>query len=187
LSTDKKHIDHMQIKLIHIAKAKLGLSEEDYRGILSERYWVNTCKDLGYDEATELIKYFQTQGFRIITKRYAHSAKRKALNVIDLVSPQQLAKIEHLKADIRWRVHDGFFRWLRKFLKFTPTHPSPLEGEGKGEGGVSQIIQTSKKANAVIEALKAMRLRQEKSARMDNEAGNALRRDGGMHGGHYQW
>jgi hypothetical protein len=167
----------MQIKLLHIAKAKLGLSDEDYRTMLSDRYWVNTCKELSYDDATELIKHFQTLGFKIVTKRYSHGARRKAPNIIQLVSPQQLALIEHLRADITWHVHDGYFRWLKKYLKkdrittekearnvieglkgmkarqqktFTPTHPSPLEGEDKGEGA-------------------------------------SLRRDGGMHGGHYKW
>jgi phage gp16-like protein len=170
--TADKPIDSMQCKLIHIAKAKLGLSDEGYRTMLSERYWVNTCKELSYDDATDLIKHFQTLGFKIVTKRYAHvrrktDARRKAPNIIQLVSPQQLALIEHLRADITWYVHDGYFRWLKKWLK-------------------KDRITTEKEARNVIEALKGMLKRQQNAKRMEHSA-EGLRRDGGMHGGRWQW
>ncbi|MDP3012685.1 MAG: hypothetical protein Q8M92_00490, partial [Candidatus Subteraquimicrobiales bacterium] len=68
--------------------------------------------------------------------------KKTAPNIIQLVSPQQLAKIEHLKADIKWHVHDGYQRWLKKYLK-------------------KDRIATSREANNVIEAMKGMRERQQ--------------------------
>jgi hypothetical protein len=135
-----KRIDKKQIKLIHIAKAQLGLSDEEYRAILSDRYWVNTCTKLSYHEAHDLIEYFKSLGFKI---RKSKKKKKTPPNVIQLVSRQQLALIEHLKEDIYWRIPDGYNRWLKKFLK-------------------KERIATSKEANAVIEALKAMRKRQEK-------------------------
>jgi hypothetical protein len=164
---NRKPIDAVQVKLIHIAKAKLCLSDVDYRTLLSERYWVNTCKELSYDEATDLIKHFQTQGFKIITKRHNHltspipSLPRRGKrggreaggvnNITRLVSPQQLAKIEHLRADIQWRIKpDGYCHWLRKYLK-------------------KDRITTEKEARNVIEALKGMVQRQGARERQEAE------------------
>ncbi len=142
-----KQIDNTQKKLIHIAKAQLKLSDEEYRTMLSERYWVNSCKSLAYDDAHALIEHFKTLGFKVVTKKYER--RKTAPNLIRLVSKQQLAKIEHLKEDIRWIVKpDGYQRWLKKYLKQDPAR-----------------IATSKQANAVIEALKSMRERQQKTLR----------------------
>lgn len=184
----KKPIDLIQIKLIKIAQRKLGLSDENYRTILNDRYWVNSCKALSYDEATDLIKHFQSLGFKIVTKRYGRRAKSKehrAPNIIQLVSKEQLSMINHLKEDIRWHVHDGFYRWLRKYLK------------REEERGWTYLIKTSREANAVIEALKGMKQRQKNAKRIEQSeienqdamrnAPGALQRDGGMHGGYYKW
>lgn len=159
-----RQINKKQIQLIHIAKIQLGLSDEEYRSILMERYrgCFGSCKDLSYDEATDLINYFKTLGFKI-TKRY----KRRELspNVIALVSEQQLRLIEHLKADIRWHVHDGFYRWIKAFLK-------------------KDKIITSKDAFKVIEALKAMKARQQKAL----EPGAECYKDGCIKGrGYWKW
>ena len=143
----KKPIDKIQIKLIHLAKAKLGLDDDKYRLILNQRYWVNSCKNLSYDEATDFIKYFQSLGFKIVTKRHTRKAgiKPAPTNIINLVSPQQLALIEHLREDIQWRIHDGYYRWLRKWLK-------------------KDRITTAREAFRVIEGLKGMLKRQQTNA-----------------------
>jgi hypothetical protein len=166
---ETKPIDKIQVKLIHIALNKLGLSDEAYRLILNQRYWVNSCLALSYDEATNLIKHFQEMGFKIITKRFRTSRNDKtAPNIIQLVSPQQLKLIEHLRADIRWHVQDGYFRWLKKWLK-------------------KDRITTGKEAFRVIEGLKGMLARQQRARITDTGTDNGLHRDGGMHGGKWQW
>lgn len=161
----KKEIDRIQIKLIHIAKSKLKLTDEDYRTLMMERYpaCFGSCKDLSYNEASDLIEYLKKMGFKIVTKKYQHKASGP--NIIHLVSPQQLAKIEHLKNDIKWHVHDGFNRWLVKYLK-------------------KDHISTAREANSVIEALKGMKARQQSAA---EDSTQSLRRDGAMHGGRWQW
>lgn len=159
----EKPIDKTQIKLIHIAKSKLGLCDEEYRTMLSDRYWVDSCKDLSYDEATDLINYFKSLGFKLITKK--REKKPTAPNMVQLVSPQQLAKIEHLKHDIRWHVYDGYDRWIKKYLK-------------------KDRIATSREANNVIEALKKMLARQQKAAEPEAEC----YRDGCIKGkGRWTW
>jgi hypothetical protein len=168
-------IERKQIVLIKLAIRGLQIPDSRYREILSDRYWAHSCKDLSYDEASDLIKYFQTMGFKIITKRYTprrpYREGIKAPNIIQLVSPQQLALIAHLRADITWHVHDGYFRWLKKWLK-------------------KDRITTDKEARNVIEALKGMLKRQQAKVKVEAEenlTSTSLRRDGGMHGGHYKW
>jgi len=166
-----KPISKAQIKIIHVALGELKISDEEYRTILSDRYWVNTCKALSYDDAHDLIfNYFVEKGFRVVTKKYqsVKVSKPRAQNIIQMVSPQQLAKIEHLRADIRWHVHDGFQRWLKKWLK-------------------KEKIQTGKDAFRVIEGLKGMLSRQEKACKPASQPADQLRHDGNMQGGYYKW
>lgn len=145
----ERKIDRKQITLIKIAQHQLGLEDEQYRALLLMRYFAASCKELTYDEATDLIKHFQTRGFHIVTKRYGKGqgsrVRGQADNIIRLPSPQQIAKIGHLKEDVRWRLHDGFWRWLKKFLKRDEDKAWPA------------LIHTSGEAYRVIEALKGMR------------------------------
>jgi len=138
----ERKIERKQITLIKIGQAKLELDDDKYRLILNQRYWVNTCKNLSYDDATDLLKHFQTMGFKIVTKKYNRGqgfkgSRGQAENIIQLVSRQQLALIDHLREDIQWRIHDGYYRWLRKWLR-------------------KDRITTSKEAFRVIEGLKSM-------------------------------
>ena len=173
--TDERMIDSVQKKLVHIAVSKIGISDSEYRELLLTRYFAASCTELTYKEASDLIDHFKLQGFKIVTKKYER--KKTAPNIIHLVSKEQLAKIDHLKADVRWHVHDGFNRWLKKYLK-------------------KDHVTTGKEANNVIEALKGMKERQQDNSprsplnlRGDGGVteGVHLCRDGGMHGGYYRW
>lgn len=66
---DKRPINRIQIKLIHIAKAKLHLSDDEYRTMLSDRYWVNTSKGLSYDDASDLIDHLKSLGFQVVSRQ----------------------------------------------------------------------------------------------------------------------
>lgn len=143
---NKKLIDKTQVKLIHVAKSHLKMPDEDYRALLSERYWAHSCKDLTYDEATNLLKHMQTMGFKIITKRHQ---QRKSLppGIDQLPSGEIMRMIDHLKADVQWRIRpDGYERWLRKFL------------------GVDRP-RTMREAQKIVEALKGMKTRQNQPPR----------------------
>lgn len=136
-------INKTQSVLIHIAKKQLGLPEEDYRAMLRNSFNAASSKELSYRQAGALIDEFKRLGFAIKPK--AKPSRAKAPNLIHMVSPQELAKIEHLTADVQWRFRDGYQRWLRKYLR-------------------KDRITTSREASNVIEALKAMAQRRHSAA-----------------------
>lgn len=152
---DNKSIDSTQIKLIHIAINQLKIDDETYRSWLGQWFDVYSCKELTYEQASTLIDEFKKMGFKIVRNR--RPRRPQAPNMVQMVSPQELAKIKHLKADIKWRFYDGYYRWLKKYLK-------------------KDHITTSKEASRVIEALKSMRDRQE---RQEKFKGVQYCKDGG--------
>jgi hypothetical protein len=139
-------ISPTQIKLIHIAKQQLGLSDEEYRELLRERYmgcFEGSCKELTYQEAHDLIEHFKSMGFEIKKRR-----RKKPRGMDEIVHSRHpmMLKIEHLRKDIHWHVkHDGFQRLLEKRF------------------GIKRI-KTTREAVKVMECLKAMKARQEKKA-----------------------
>lgn len=150
-------INATQKKLIHIAKAQLKLSDADYRALLvqfSPTSWdmpadKPSCVHMTYEEASNLIKHFKTLGFKIMAKRTPSrrgTINHAPTNITSLPSPQQLAKIQHLRADVRWFVPEGYHLWMRKFLK-------------------KDRITTSKEASNIIQALRGMLARQEGKGR----------------------
>ncbi|MFA5712496.1 phage protein GemA/Gp16 family protein [Mycolicibacterium sp.] len=52
-----------QIQVIHVAKAKCGMSEEDYRALLGS-VGAQSSKDLGRAQFDEIMRHFETLGFR---------------------------------------------------------------------------------------------------------------------------
>jgi len=134
----------VQIRLIKIAQRQLGLSEEAYRSLLCSRYqncFKGSCKELSYDQASDLIDYFKTLGFRIQKKR----SRRKPPNMSTGLFPghPMFKKIEHLRTDINWRYRDGFKRLAMKVIK-------------------KECPATTKEASMLIEALKGMKESQQK-------------------------
>lgn len=113
-----KMIEPVQIQLIHIAKAQLGLAEWDYRMIVmaQTKDKKQSSKELTYAEASGLIDYFKTLGFKIKSSP-ARRAKSPAANVVSLVSPEQTGMIQALAQQIAWRFADGYQRWLMKYLR----------------------------------------------------------------------
>ena len=128
-------IEPKQIQLIHIARAQLGLDEDNYRTIIQARTKnkKHSSKDLTYFEADGLINYFKTLGFKIQSNyiRTSGAARRARWqpandcrknkgaggNVFVLPTPDQLAMIEALKSKVAWRAEDGFNLWQKKYLK----------------------------------------------------------------------
>jgi len=144
-------IDNKQKTLIHICKSQLiqkgELSEQGYRDMMERYYHVRSSVYLTYKQAETFINDMIKLGAVIVPKR--HPRRPQAPNMAQMVSPQELAKIEHLKADIKWKFHDGYNRWIKKYLQ-------------------KDHIATSREASKVIEALKGMLARQQ---RQDKFAG----------------
>jgi hypothetical protein len=133
-------ITNTQKTLIHIGIQDLGIDDEMYRAMLQDRYGVDTCTKLQYDQASEFIDELVKKGFKI--KRHLRPHRPGGANIEYLPSKGELGIIEHLRRDIQWRVPDGYHRWIHKFLGRT-------------------YIRTSREAEKVIEALKAMKKRQQ--------------------------
>jgi hypothetical protein len=149
-------IDPKQIQIIHIGKAQLSLDDEAYRAIIAgqTKGKKTSSKYLTYFEADAVINYFVKLGFKIQSnyirtagaarrQRWADVyARRKSVqqrpeNVIFLASRGQMDMIDALASKISWKFEDGFFRWMKKYMK------------------IDRVI-TGKQAEAVIEGLKKM-------------------------------
>jgi hypothetical protein len=151
-----KMIEPVQTKLIHIAKAQCGLSEENYRAIIEgqTKGKKSSSRFLTYFEADGVINYFiKTLGFKIqsnyiktssaarhIRRQTSNARKRTAqqpVNVVILPSPDQLEMIDVLVKKITWMVADGYERWRTKYMKI-------------------DRIKTAQQASDVIEGLKGL-------------------------------
>jgi len=105
-----------QIQLIHIAKADLGISDEDYRALLMSRYpgcFEGSCKELTGAEADDLLEYFKARGFKV--KRKRRTRPRRPPVVTDMITRGQRAKIKALAGDIQW--HAGEAKGLKGFCR----------------------------------------------------------------------
>lgn len=158
-------ITPQQIKLIQIGRRDLGLDEVTYREILRERFGVDSSKLLTMSQATELVNAFMSGGFKPTPKPFPpakpkppqaattpsgaapkppvrRAAKPPAITtgekVVAMVTPAQRAYIEDLRAEIPWRVENGYQRWLEHNMGLTR-------------------VATRTEASRVIEGLKGMR------------------------------
>jgi len=158
-----KAIERKQIILIKLAVRDLKIPDDKYREILNYRYWQNSCTKLTFDEATDLINFFVSQGFKIQKKRTLK--KKLPPDITQLPSPQILAAIGHLRQDVKWRYPDGYQRWLKKYM------------------GIERP-RTMKEAMKIYEGLKAMRSRQQRAS----EPEATCYKDGYVRGnGRIQW
>jgi hypothetical protein len=139
-------IEPVQIKLIHIAKSKLGLDDEAYRAMLWGEFRVESSKSLSYAQAHQLIERFKTMGFSVVPKyrtpdrgNFRSRAPRRAplpANVIRIISVDQAEMIEALAGKIVWKFADGYLRWLKKYMKIDRV---------KTAGQASDVIEGLKK------------------------------------------
>lgn len=53
------------LQLVHIAKRQLGMDEETYRSLLSQRFYQNSAKNISYSELIKLVKILQQKGATI--------------------------------------------------------------------------------------------------------------------------
>ena len=145
-------IDAKQIQIIHIAKTQLGLSDANYRAIIAGRSQgkKESSRDLTYQEADAVINYMIRLGFKIkqkyvgreqAAKRAQRRKGRAAGNLLILATQEQLNMINALAGKIRWRFDDGFYRWMKKYIRI-------------------DMVRTDDEACKVIEGLKGMLINQ---------------------------
>jgi len=158
-----KMIEPKQIQLLHIQKAQLGLSDDEYRDAIAgqTKGKKRSSKGLTYFEADGLITYFSKLGAKIQSNyirtsgaarrarwQYANSNRKsvrpaQAGNVVMMPSRDQLEMIDVLTKKIAWRFEDGYERWLKRYMK------------------IKRIV-TAQQASDTIEGLKGL-LKNQKS------------------------
>jgi hypothetical protein len=102
-----------QIKIIHIAKNQLKISDDNYKDILSS-FNVSSSKDLSYQNANEVIEAFKKLGFSQHPKRkmkYDELGYRKGY-----ATPKQLRMIEAMWLSSE-NVQKKDSESLRRFIK----------------------------------------------------------------------
>ena len=126
-------ISKAQVRAIHVALARRGIDDADYRDILRTGWGVDTCKALDRRQASELLRRLGRPGGRTPAPR----RPRPPPGVTEMVTPDQARLIEELKAEVPWAEADGYERWLN------------------GNMGLERAA-TRLQAQRVIEGLKAM-------------------------------
>ena len=91
----EKYNTKRQISLIHVAKNQLGISDENYRQILSGFVLANgskatSSKELSYDQCEALIHIFKRLGFKTGRLKYEEYENRQG----GFATPGQMRKIE---------------------------------------------------------------------------------------------
>jgi len=148
-----------QRTIIKMAQQELGISDDDYRSMLEERYGVRSCTSLTVKQAEYFIDELGRKGFTVKAK--PKPAKRTASKtqadaktflprdryrkhgrgngkIITLATPQEIEKINKLAALITWKFENGVTLFLEKRMGLK---------EGK--------VRTSVDAEKAIEGLKS--------------------------------
>ena len=109
-------IDKSQIKKIKTLQSKMKMPDEDYRLMLSE-YWVNSCKQLAYDEAENFIKELTALALEKGVWKTGKEKYEELNNRQGMAAPSKLRMIEVMWKNISY-IHtaDGRQKALRKFI-----------------------------------------------------------------------
>jgi hypothetical protein len=145
-------INRKQITVIKMAVKQLGISDDDYRDGLEERFGARSCTKLTFNQATLYIKELEDKGYTIIPGKGkpkpvkaapAPGARppisRSSGKIVGLATRGELEKVSQVAALIQWRVENGLELFLEQRMKI--------------KGGK---IRTSGEAYLAIEGLKKM-------------------------------
>lgn len=78
-------ISNKHKSVIHVAKTKTGMSDEDYRALLSQ-FGVVTSSDLSLPQFDQLMEHFETLGFRSVAKTKTKiDSRSKLLSKVDAI------------------------------------------------------------------------------------------------------
>jgi len=118
-------INKEEVKLIHVAKTKLQLSDERYRDILSS-FRVTSSKDLDVQQFNSLMRVFAGLGFKSTASKNYKASSRV---VSDKATEDQIAMIRKLwfeSKTVRSKTEEAFqsfvFRITKKISMNVLTH-----------------------------------------------------------------
>lgn len=134
-------ISKSQIRAIKCRQRGMGLDDDTYRGMLRERYGVESCTRLTMAEGHDLINHLYggpkpTKRRRV--RKPAETPPAGDGNVVSLPSPLQQKLIGALANEIEWETEDGYRRWLKRLL------------------GLDRV-RSARDASRVIEGLKGLK------------------------------
>jgi Bacteriophage Mu, GemA protein len=145
-------ITKSQVRLIHLAKDRLGLSYEEYREILALYGGARSSVELDPEGFFSVMEHFRELGFPTSggdVFEHVEPEKKPGL-IIEMVTPGQMALIRRLEKKLGWAEEpDRLERFIWKRLGM-------------------RRIRTKAEAIKVIEALKAMSARKKNK---DKDAG----------------
>lgn len=129
------------IKIIHVAKRSLGLSDEDYRAMLQAQTRKTSCSDMSMSELEAVVDHLRSRGFQ------ERPGKAAATPPVKLAADPQSKLIRHLwlKLHGMGAVKDSSETALGAFVK----------RQTGGERGVERLEWLNNyQATRVIESLK---------------------------------
>jgi len=150
MSVKRIPINKKQITVIKIAVRALDIPDEDYRDMLEDRFQVRSCTKLSYRQAMLFIRELEEKGFELRprknrvtrpkrSKQWRGGIARGNGNVVALVCPDELDKINAVAELIAWQYADGLQRFLAARLKIK-----------------DGLVRTSQDAYLAIEGLKKL-------------------------------
>lgn len=136
-----------QVRAIHVALPRRGIDDDEYRGLLRDRFDVDTCKALTRRQASELLNVLgralpHPPGRGPRAPRLRAPRERARPGVTRMATPAQRRLVDEIAGEIAWREPNGFRRWLHRNMSL-------------------DRVSTAVQAARVIEGLKAMRRRQD--------------------------
>ncbi len=134
-------ISKSQIRAIKCRQRAMGFDDDTYRGMLRERYGVESCTRLTMAEGHDLIDYLYggpKPTKRRHVRRPAETPAAGGGNVVQLPTPLQQKLIGALANEIAWETGDGYRRWLKRLL------------------GLDRV-RSARDASRVIEGLKGLK------------------------------
>ncbi len=128
-------LDRKKLSLIHVAKARLGMSDDDYRGMLRRAAHVESSRDLDEFGFGQVMTEFERLGFR------SDFADRNLGNRIDRATPAQVAKIRALWAAFTddTGTDTGLGKWLGRQFKISSIRFLTPEAAHKAIGGLTMM------------------------------------------------
>lgn len=127
-----------QLAVLHVAKSKLGLSDNQYRAALVDIAGVTSSKELDKAGFEALLGFFEYLGFAPLKVRGADYGDRPGMASFAQIELIRALWAEHTKATDEGALN----KWMQRFF-----HTSSLR------------FLTSEKAGHVITALKQMKRR----------------------------
>jgi hypothetical protein len=127
-------LDAKYLRVVHVARKALKLTDEDYRAILFRVCQIGSAAQLDEIGFHDLMAEFERLGFRSTWKRQTGGYRA------GMATPSQIGMMAALWKDYRGEDdQDGFRHWLERFHKVSDAR-----------------FVTARKANAVLTALKNM-------------------------------